>query len=65
LPNIFVHAAFWHVLKQVAPKYELPSPVSVKMGLNIQETKEMKVKEHQSVEYIRNIDSWEKRRYNT
>ena len=30
------------------------------MVLNIQETKEMNVKEHQGVEYIRNIGSWEK-----
>jgi phenolic acid decarboxylase len=41
-------------------KYERPSPVSVKMVLNIQETKEMYVKEHQGVEYIRNIGRWEK-----
>jgi hypothetical protein len=65
MPNIFVHAAFWHVLKQVAPltvpiKYEISSPVSVKIGFNIQETKEMNVKEHQWVEYIRNISSCEK-----
>jgi hypothetical protein len=65
MPNIFVHAALWHVPKQVAPltvpsKYELPSPVSVKMGLNIQETKEMNVKKNQRDEYIRKIGSWKK-----
>jgi hypothetical protein len=44
----------------IPSQYERPSPVSVKMVLNIQETKGMNIKEHQGVEYIRNIGKWEK-----
>jgi len=44
----------------VPSKCERPRPVSVKMVSNIQETKEINVKEYQDVEYVRNIVGWEK-----